>query len=467
MTTLRDLPLSSPRPSRATPVLFLLCCVQFLLVLDVTVVNVAVPEMRADLALTAAQAQWALSAYLVPFGALLLTGGRLGDRFGRRRVLLVGLTLFALGNLLAALSTGFAELVSARALTGVGAAAASPSALALLVTCFPSGPAHARAFAAWGGVGASGAAVGVLLGGALTSGLGWRAVFAIAVPVSLPLIVLAPRLLPAARPVRPRALDLPGAVLTAVAAGACLLALGRTAELGWRAAEVHLWHTLATVAVVLLWLHLRRASDPLVPLDLLRRRSVLTGTTLMACAAGTLICAFLLCSLLLQERLGHSALRTGLEFLPAAVATVVTARAAARVLGTWGSRRVAVLALAVAGAGAVALAVVADAGPVPVVLALALLASGVGAVFVIAGTTIMSGMGQGEAGVLAGLSTTAHELGAGAVLALALAVAIVADGVDLPAGFLSLAVVVAVALGAAVAGLRPTDGIGARGGFVH
>jgi predicted MFS family arabinose efflux permease len=230
---------------------------------------------------------------------------------------------------------------------------------------------------------------------------------------------------------------------------------------------VHLWHTLATVAVVLLWLHLRRASDPLVPLDLLRRRSVLTGTTLMACAAGTLICAFLLCSLLLQERLGHSALRTGLEFLPAAVATVVTARAAARVLGTWGSRRVAVLALAVAGAGAVALAVVADAGPVPVVLALALLASGVGAVFVIAGTTIMSGMGQGEAGVLAGLSTTAHELGAGAVLALALAVAIVADGVDLPAGFLSLAVVVAVALGAAVAGLRPTDGIGARGGFVH
>jgi predicted MFS family arabinose efflux permease len=138
------------------------------------------------------------------------------------------------------------------------------------------------------------------------------------------------------------------------------------------------WHTVATVAVVLLWLHLRRADDPLVPLSVLHRRTVLTGTTLMACAAGTLISAFLLCSLLLQERLGHSALRTGLEFLPAALATVVTARAAGRVLGSWGSRRVAVLALGVAGAGALALATVADAGTAPVVLALAVLSAGVG-----------------------------------------------------------------------------------------
>jgi MFS family permease len=216
-------------------VLSLLCCVQFLLVLDVTVVNVALPELRADLLLSTAQAQWALTAYLVPFGALLLVGGRLGDRYGRRRVLVAGLLLFAVGNLLAAVSTGFAWLVLARALTGVGAAAASPSALALLVTCFPSGPAHARAFAAWGGVGAAGAAAGVLLGGLLTSWLGWRAVFAIAVPVTTLLIAAAPRLLPRALPSRPRTVDLLGALLSAAAAGACLLALGRTSELGWNA----------------------------------------------------------------------------------------------------------------------------------------------------------------------------------------------------------------------------------------
>jgi MFS family permease len=322
-------------------VLSLLCCVQFLLVLDVTVVNVALPELRADLLLSTAQAQWALTAYLVPFGALLLVGGRLGDRYGRRRVLVAGLVLFAVGNLLAAVSTGFTWLVLARALTGVGAAAASPSALALLVTCFPSGPAHARAFAAWGGVGAAGAAAGVLLGGLLTSWLGWRAVFAIAVPVTTLLIAAAPRLLPRALPSRPRTVDLLGALLSAVAAGACLLALGRTGELGWNAPEVHVWHTVATAAVVLLWLHLRRTPDPLVDLELLHRRTVLAGTTLMACAAGTLVCAFLLTSLLLQERLGHSALRTGLEFLPAAVATAVAARRAGALVGRWGqpSRR--------------------------------------------------------------------------------------------------------------------------------
>lgn len=460
-------PLLPAARRRTAAVLLLLCCVQFLLVLDMTVVNVAVPQLRADLSLSAARAQWALTAYLVPFGALLLVGGRLGDRYGRRRVLIAGLALFTVGNLLAAVSTGFAGLVLARTLSGVGAAAASPSALALLVTCFPSGPAHARAFAAWGGVGASGAAVGVLLGGLLTSGSGWRAVFAMAVPVSAVLLVLAPRLLPPARPARTRPLDLPGAVLTALAAGACLLALGRTAELGWNAAEVHLWHTVATGALVLLWLHLRRAADPLVPPELLHRRTVMTGTTLMACAAGTLICAFLLSSLLLQERLGHSALRTGLEFLPAAVATVVTARGAGALMGRWGSRPVSLLAFGVTVAGALALAVAADGGPVAVVLALAVLSAGVGAVFVIAGTTTMSGMRPGEAGVLAGVSTTAHELGAGTVVALALAVSVTGGDPDLAAGFLALASVAAAGMVVAAIGLRAGDGVGARGRFVH
>jgi MFS family permease len=448
-------------------VLSLLCCVQFLLILDVTVVNVAVPQLRAELLLSTAQAQWALTAYLVPFGALLLVGSRLGDRYGRRRVLLAGLAVFAVGNLLAAVSTGFAGLVLARALTGVGAAAASPSALALLVTCFPSGPAHARAFAAWGGVGAAGAAVGVLLGGLLTSWLGWRAVFAIAVPVSAVLVAAAPRLLPQGLPARQRSVDLPGALLTVVAAGACLLTLSRAGELGWNAPEVHVWHTVATAALVLLWWHLRRATDPLVALDLLRRRTVLTGTTLMACAAGTLICAFLLSSLLLQEDLGHSALRTGVEFLPAAVATALAAKAAGALVGRWGSRPVSVLGLALATVGALALAGVADSGPVGVVLALAVLSAGLGAVFVVAGMTTMADMQPGEAGVLAGLSTTAHELGAGTVVALVVAVTLTAGGTDLRSGFLVLAAVAAGGLGVAAASLRATDGVGARGGFVH
>jgi MFS family permease len=448
-------------------VLSLLCCAQFLLVLDVTVVNVALPQLRADLLLSTAQAQWALTAYLVPFGALLMVGGRLGDRYGRRRVLVAGLGLFAVGNLLAAVSPGFGWLVLSRALTGVGAAAASPSALALLVTCFPSGPAHARAFAAWGGVGAAGAAVGVLLGGLLTSWLGWRVVFAIAVPVTVVLLAAAPRLLPRALPARPRRFDLLGALLSAVAAGACLLALGRTGELGWDAPEVHGWHTVATAALVLLWLHLHRAGDLLVAPGLLHRRTVLTGTTLTACAAGTVVCAFLLTSLLLQERLGHSALRTGLEFLPAAVATTVAARRAGALVGRLGSRPVAALGLALATVGALALAAAPDAGPSAVVLALTVLAAGLGAVFVVEGMTTMAGMQPGEAEGLAGLSTTAHELGAGTGVALAVAVSVTAGGADLRSGFLCLAAVAAAGLVVALTGLRAGDGVGSRGGFVH
>ena len=416
---------------------------QFLLVLEVTVVNVAVPRLRADLPLSTAQAQWAITAYLVPFGALLLVGGRLGDRYGRRRVLVAGLALSAVGNVLAAASTGFGGLVLARALPGVCAAAASPSALALLVTCFPSGPAHVRAFAAWGGVGAAGSAVGVLLGGLLTSWHGWRAVFAIAVPVSALLLAAAPRLLPRVPAARRRPVDLPGALLTAVAAGTCLLGLSRTAELGWNAPDVHLWHTVATVALVLLRLHLRRAADPLVALDLLHRRTVITGTTLMACAAGTLVCALLFTSLLLQERLGHSALRTGLEFLPAAVSTAVTARRAGTLVTRWGSRRVSALGLALATAGALTLAGATDGGPAAVALSLAVLSAGLGAVFVVAGITTMAGMQPGEAGVLAGLSTTAHELGAGTVVALAIAVTVTTGSPDPRSGFLVLAAVTA------------------------
>jgi predicted MFS family arabinose efflux permease len=256
-------------------------------------------------------------------------------------------------------------------------------------------------------------------------------------------------------------------VLTAVTAGACLLALGRTAELGWNAPEVHLWHTVATVAGVLLWLHLRRAADPLVALDVLHRRTVLAGTTLMACAAGTLVCAFLLSSLLLQEDLGHSPLRTGIEFLPAAIASVTTARGAGALVGRWGSRRVAVTGLTLAILGALALGGAADRGPAAVVLSLAVLSAGLGAVFVVAGMTTMAGMRPGEAGLLAGLSTTAHELGAGAVVATAVAVT-VTGGADLRSGFLTPRAVAAGAWLSRRPACAPRRvGIGARGGFVH
>jgi MFS family permease len=454
-------------------VLPLLCAAQFLLVLDVTVVNVAVPALRAALGLTAGDAQWAVTAYAVPFGALLLAGGRAGDRWGRRRVLVAGLAVFAVGSAVAAATGSVAGLLGGRALQGVGAAAVSPSALALLVTVFPSGPAHRRAMAAWGGVGASGAAAGVLLGGVLTSAFGWRSVFLIGVPVATALAVAATRLLPAAAPARPRRLDTLGAVLAMAAAGAGLLGAARAATLGFAAPQV--WGSLvaAVLALGLLVRRLRHAADPLVQPAILARRTVLTGMTLMGVAAGSLVTTFYLTSLLLQDGYGHSPVRTGLEFLPAALATVVGARGGAHALARWGSRPVgaAGLTLAVGGAGLLAFADPTRPWAAAVLPGFVLLALGLGATFVVAGTTTMSHIGPGEAGTLAGLSTTAHELGAGFVLAVVVAIA-AGDGGELfpdaPHGaYLALAGVAVLGALAAVVGLRRGEGKGGGAAFTH
>lgn len=381
-------------PGRQLLALALLCAAQFVLILGITVVNVALPSIQADLGIGLAELSWVVTAYTLAFGGLILLGGRAGDLVGRRRVFLLGLVVFTAASLGAALATSPALLVAARAAQGVGAALLSPSALALVTTTFAQGPLRTRALAVWAAVGASG-------GGP-------------------------PGRARAARPPRCPAGDREP--------GGPQLRARRGGEAGWTATGTLVPLGLAAAGLATFVAVERRVTDPLVPLGVFRRRTTSTALVLLVMGMGPVFSGFYLSSLYLQQVLGHSALRTGVEFLPVAVAIV----AAAHVGG----------GLATAG----------------VVI------------------TAMSGAGERDAGLVSGLTSTAHELsialilpvlatlaaaGAGApLLGAAHDAAALADGVG--TAFTAAAGVALAGSGVALTLLRRGDAAaGAHGHPVH
>ncbi|GLZ81447.1 MFS transporter [Actinorhabdospora filicis] len=382
--------------------LALLCAAQAMLVIDLTVVNVALPSIGGDLGLGREAVTWVVTGYTLAFGGLMLLGGRLADRLGRRRVLLTGLALFTL----ASAAAGFAEdggvLIAGRLAQGVGAALMSPAAMSSVTTLFHGRERH-RALGAWAAVGGGGAALGVLVGGLLTAGPGWQWVFIVNLPVGVLLWPLLLKALPADPPPERARLDLPGAATATLATAALVYGVVRAGDGGWRAAAVPI--ALAVVLYAAFALIERRTAHPLMPLRLLARRTTLTGVFLMLVATGLLISFFFLGSLYLQGERGYGPLRTGLMFLPAAVAIVAGAHLASRLLGRLGARWVAVLGFALAGAGAAWLA----AGPFLPGFTLA--AGALGTLFVTATATAMSAASHEDAGVTSGIVTTFHELG--------------------------------------------------------
>jgi MFS family permease len=242
-------------------VLVLLCVAQFMVVLDVTIVAVALPSIRRDLGMDAATLQWVLTAYALAFGGLLVPAGRAADRLGRRRLFIVGLALFTAASLACGLARSGAVLVAGRAVQGAGAALVAPAALALLSVAFPSGPERRRAMAAWTAAAAGGGASGWLLGGVLADGVGWPWVFLANVPVGVTAMLAARPLLPESRDARPGPLDVPGGVLLTATLALLVLGLTRTDPVVIAGAGV-----LAAVFAAVE----RRAPRPLVPAALLR-----------------------------------------------------------------------------------------------------------------------------------------------------------------------------------------------------
>jgi EmrB/QacA subfamily drug resistance transporter len=410
--------------------LILLCVAQFVVVLDVTVVNVALPSIQADLGFSYADLQWVVTAYTLAFGGLLLLGGRLADLLGRRRMFIAGLSIFSAASLASGLAGSAGVLLTARAAQGVGAALLSPAALSLITTVFADGPERRRALAAWTAVGASGAAFGVLLGGVLTEQFGWEAIFLINVPVGVMTAYAARRMLPTTAPNTSGRFDLAGALAATTSIVALIYGLVGAGSVGWDSRRTLISFTTAILAGSAFVIIETLVSRPLVPLGILRRRTTATALVLMAVAMGTLVSGFFFSSLYLQQVLGHSALRAGLEFLPVAAAIVIAAHVSSQVIGRTGPKPVIVTGLVLASAGALLLSRVSAEGSyasdiLPGFLALAF---GVGLAAVGITVTAMSGADPELAGLVSGLVSTAHEIGIALVLAVLSTIAVVQIG---------------------------------------
>lgn len=438
-----------PHPRRWSA-LVLLCLAQAMLVVDITVVNVALPSIGGELGLGREALTWIVTGYTLTFGGLMLLGGRLSDVFGRRRVLLSGLALFTLASLVAGVADSGGLLLAGRLAQGVGAAMLSPAAMSTVTTMFHGRERH-RALGAWAAIGGGGAALGVLVGGLLTAGPGWAWIFIVNVPLGLVVLLLLPRSLPPESTSETIGrIDVPGAVTATLATASLVYGLVRAGDDGWGSIAALAPIGAAVVLYALFALVERRWPQPLVRLPLLARRTTLTGVFLMLVATGLLISLFFLGSLYLQEVRDLTALRTGLLFLPAAVAVTLGAHLAGSLVGRVGPRAVAVGGLLVSGVGLGWLVLMLDRGVYNGFLpGFAVAAVGLGSLFVTATTTAMSAVEHHEAGVTSGVVTTFHELGGSVGVAVMSTVAAAGIEAGSTAGFTAAFTVCAATAGVA------------------
>jgi EmrB/QacA subfamily drug resistance transporter len=393
--------------------LLLLSLAQLMVILDISAVNVALPDLAKDLDIASGDIAWAITSYSLIFGSLLLFGGRAADLLGRRRVFLTGLSVFTASSLVTALAADATMLFAARAGQGLGAALLSPAALSIITTSF-HGPERAKALGVWGAVGGAGAAIGVLLGGVLTELVDWRAIFFINLPVGISLAAGALRVLPAdaGRP-QWRNLDLRGALLATASLAALVYALSQAASAGWTSSQT-LGLGAAAVAGLAAFAALElRTRRPLLRIQRLGDRAVGGGFVMMLAASAVLFGSFLLSSLYLQNVLGTGALETGLGFLPFAVAIGLGVHAAGHLISRAGVRLPLAAGFAVAATGMLLLSGVdADGSYVADVLP-GMLVSGVGLgiILVSVAVSVLTGAADDETGMLSGLNTTGHEIG--------------------------------------------------------
>jgi len=431
--------------------LVLLGLAQFMVTLDITVVNVALPAIADDLAFSQGDLQWVIAAYVLFTGGFLMLGGRAADLFGRRRVFLAGLALFALASLASGLAPSPEALIAARGAQGLGAAMLTPGALSIVTTTY-FGAQRTTALAAWGAIGSAGAAAGVVLGGVLTSGLGWEWVFFINVPVAVATAFGVVRVVPAAPATAVgNRLDVLGAVIAVIGLVGLVYAIEGAGDHGWGSFRTIVL-LIGSVAVLGAFVAVeRRVREPILPPSTWGNRSLVSGVVLILVATALLVAVFFLNSLYLQEVLGWSALETGLGFLPLVLVIGVAANVASKVIGRLGSRILAALGLALVAVGGVLLVVAPEQATYAsdVLPPFVLMGFGVGLVFPAASIAAMSDIAADAAGLASGLLATGHELGAAfgvaAISAVASAaptfVAGYADGFAVVAG---IAAVVAV-----------------------
>jgi EmrB/QacA subfamily drug resistance transporter len=422
--------------------LALLCTAFFMVILDVAIVNVALPSIQADLAFSPQSLQWVVSAYALSFGGLLLLGGRAADMLGQRRIFVGGVGLFALASLLAGIAPSPALLVAARALQGVGAAAMTPAALSILMTTFPEGAERNKALGAWGAVGASGGTIGLLIGGVLTQTVGWEWIFLLNVPIGMAVIGLSPTLLAKVPPLgSTQGFDLAGAA--SVTAGLSLLvyAVVDAEGAGWASAR-----TVALLATSVLLLAAfgtieSRAAAPLLSFRIFRVGALLGSNVASLLFGAAVFGMFFVITLYLQRVLGYSALRAGFAWLALSVTALLASAGGSRLVTRIGPRIPLVAGLSVASVGVWLLSRLPDDARYvdDVMPALVVSGLGIGLAFVTLSIGALEGVDDHDAGLASGLVNTTQQIGA------ALGVAVLST-VALSAGFAD-----ALLLGAALA----------------
>ncbi|WP_435126416.1 MFS transporter [Actinacidiphila sp. bgisy144] len=397
----------------AWAVLAMVCAGQFLVVLDVSVVNVALPSMRSALSLGDGGQQWVVNAYALTFAGFLLLGGRAADLFGRKRTFLVGLGLFTAASLAGGLAQDAWMLVGARAVQGLGAAVLAPTTLSILTTSFPEGSERTRAIGTWTAVGAGGGAAGGLVGGLLTDYLSWRWVLLVNVPVGALVLVGAALCLTESRAERARRLDVPGAVLVTAGVAGLAYGIAQSESYGW--ASVRSLLPLAAGALLLAAFALveARTVAPLMPLRLLRVRSVsAANTVLLGCGAATFSTWYFL-SLYMQNVLGWSPVRAGVSFLPHTVAIIVGSKLAPRLMSRTDARLVGAAGGVLSAAGLVWQSTLTVHGSFTgTILGPGILTMfGAGLLMTPIAAAATSGVAMGEQGVVSGLLNTSRQLG--------------------------------------------------------
>ncbi|MFF1509623.1 MFS transporter [Streptomyces sp. NPDC058326] len=332
---------------------FAACVGQFVVVLDISVINVALPSIRAGLDIGEGSLQWVVNAYVITFAGFLLFGGRASDLFGRKGVYLVGLGIFTAASLMGGLATSSWMLIVARALQGLGAAVLSPATLAILTTTFAEGAGRVRAIAIWTAVGTGGGAAGGLIGGVLTDFLSWRWVLLINVPLGLTVIVASALWLAESRTGKAvrRRLDVPGAVLATLGAGSVAYGISQTESHGWGSARALSFLFLGVAALAAFFGVERSAPEPLVPLGIFRVRSVSVANVITLVSGMALYAMWFFLSLYMQNVLKYSAMETGLALLPHTLAVVLSAQLAPRMMRWVGGRTLLALASVLTAAG--------------------------------------------------------------------------------------------------------------------
>jgi EmrB/QacA subfamily drug resistance transporter len=399
--------------SRKWLVLVLLCVTQLILVLDISIVNVALTDIQNALDFSLQNLQWVVSAYTLTFGGFLLLGGRAGDLFGRRRMFLIGLAVFALASLTCGLSQSDGMLIAARSVQGIGAAIIAPVSLSILTTTFAEGAERNKALGIWGGIAGAGGAIGVLAGGVLTNYLGWEWIFLVNVPIALGVFVMIPRFVPESKAENLQGLDIAGSVTGTAGLAGIVYGLVHAQTDGWT--NVTTLAVLgASVALLAAFLFIEsKSKSPILPLSIFKLRT-LAGANIVGFLLGCAIFAmFYFLSLYMQQVLGYDALGTGLRYLLVALVIIVAAGASQALVTRLGVRPILAGGMFLLTLGLLWFTQVSVNGSygVDLVPGFILAGVGLGASFVPVSIAALQGVTSELAGVASGLINTSQQIG--------------------------------------------------------